>query len=171
MVENFAKCALFYFTPKRNSTILYPSRFLYRMCNQCRQNCCGIRYDFQCKKFYHDYCESAAYVKPDLVCFFNPAIYRPGFRGFDTWPRSVEAALLTGAPVVITAATEDECYLDLNRIKKITNDDIVILLPPIKNPYRSTRPERNFASDDVDSIMFKNNYLFAISKAQDLIEF
>lgn len=142
-----------------------------RMCKLCRQNCCGIRYDFQCKKFYHDYCESTAYVKPDFVCFFNPAIHRPGFRGFDTWPKTIEAALKTDVPVLITAATENECYLDLKRIKQITNDDFVILLPPLKNPYACTRPERNFASDDDDPVMFKNNFLFVVGKTQDLIEF
>ena len=66
--------------------------------------------------------------------------------------------------------TENECYLDLSRIKKITNDEIEILIPPLKNPYASTRPERNFASDDQDAIMFKNNYLFVIVKSQDLID-
>jgi len=140
------------------------------VCKACRQNCRGIRFDFQCKQFYHDYCGSTAFVKPDFVCFLNPALYRAGFRGFDTWPKTIEAALKTGSPILITSTTENECYLDLDRIKKFTNNEIEILIPPIKNPYASTRPERNFASDDEDPIMFKNNYLFVIAKTQDLID-
>lgn len=145
--------------------------FINRMCKMCRQDCCGIRFDFQCKKFYHDYCESSAYTKPDFVCFLNPALYRPGFRGFDTWHKTIVAALKTRVPILVTSTTENECYLDLKRIKKITNDDVEILVPPLKNPYASTRPERNFATDEEDAIMFRNNYLFVVEKTQDLIEF
>lgn len=149
----------------------YLIKLNFRVCKTCRQNCCGIRFDFQCKKFYHDYCESSAFVKPDFICFFNPALHRSGFCGFDTWPKTIVAALKTGSPILITATTENECYLDLNRIKRVTNNEIEILIPPLKNPYASRRPERNFASEDnEDPIMFKNNYLFVISKAQDLID-
>jgi mitochondrial splicing suppressor protein 51 len=141
------------------------------MCKICRQNCCGVRFDFHCKKFYHDYCESAVYAKPDLVCFFNPALHRPGFRGFDTWPQTIECALKTCAPILITSTTENENFLDLRRVEKLARNDIKIILPPMKNYYASTRPERNFASDDDVPIMFKNNYLFVVSKALDLIQF
>jgi splicing suppressor protein 51 len=141
------------------------------MCKACRLNCRGIRFDFQCKKFYHDYCESSSYTRPDLVCFLNPALHRPGYRGFDTWPKSVDAALKTSRPVLITALTESDCYLDLQRVKKLTNDEFEILLPPLKNPYSSTRPERNFSSDEDVPLTFKNNFMFAVSKIKDLIEF
>ncbi|KAG5670980.1 hypothetical protein PVAND_001207 [Polypedilum vanderplanki] len=142
-----------------------------RMCKTCRLNYRGIRFDFQCKKFYHDYCNSLSYTKPDIVCFLNPALYRPGYRGFDTWPRTIDAAIKTSSPVLITSLTENECYLDFERIKYLTNDEFEILLPPLKNPYASTRPERNFSTDEDVPLTFKNNFLFAISKIKDLIEF
>lgn len=141
------------------------------MCKTCRTNCCGIRFDFQCKKFYHDYCESKAYTRPDLICFLNAAVHRPGFQGFDTWEKTIEAAHRSSVPILVTTMSENDCYNDLDRFKKITNNDIDIYVPPIKNPYASTRPDRNFSSDDDVPIIFKNNYMFVVSKAQDLIEF
>lgn len=141
------------------------------MCRQCRQLCRGVRFDFQCKKFYHDYCTSKAFVKPDVVFFFNPALHRPGFRGFDTWPRTVKAALDTAVPILVTSATENESILDLQRIEKISGNDMKVVQAPKLNPYSSTRPERNFATDDVEPIMFKNQFYFIVQKPQDLIQF
>lgn len=141
-----------------------------RMCRICRQNCRGIRFDFQCKKFYHDYCSSSSYVKPNLVCFFNPALHRPGFRGFDTWPKTILAALDSSAPVLVTSLTKNESLLDLERIEKVASNDVNILQMPKLNPYASTRPERNFASDDNAPIMFKNQYLFIVRRPRDLID-
>lgn len=140
------------------------------MCRQCRQQCRGVRFDFQCKKFYHDYCLSKAFVKPDIVLFFNPALHRPGFRGFDTWPKTIKSALNTTAPVLVTAVTENESILDLQRIEKIAESDTVVAQPPKLNPYASTRPERNFATDDVEPIMFKNQFYFIVQQPRDLIE-
>lgn len=140
------------------------------MCRICRQNCKGIRFDFQCKKFYHDYCSSSSYVKPSLVCFFNPALHRPGFRGFDTWPKTIQAAIDTSAPILVTSMTENEAFLDLEMFEKVTGNDIHVLEMPRLNPYASTKPERNFASDDNVPIMFKNQFYFLIRKPRDLIE-
>lgn len=139
------------------------------MCRQCRQLCRGIRFDFQCKKFYHDYCLSKAFVKPDVVIFFNPALHRPGFRGFDTWPKTIQSALSTSAPVLVTSVTENESILDLQRIQKLVVNDVVTMSPKL-NPYSSTRPERNFATDDVEPIMFKNHFYFIVQQPRDLIE-
>lgn len=140
------------------------------MCKSCRLNCRGVRFDFECKKFYHDYCASSSYIKPDLVCFFNPALHRPGFRGFETWPKTLKCALATNAPVVVTSTTENENFLDLQRIENLSNTSLKVLLPPQKNPYASTRPVRTFTSDCNDvSIMFKNNYMFIVSDT-NLIE-
>jgi mitochondrial splicing suppressor protein 51 len=139
------------------------------MCKSCRQSCRGIRFDFQCKKFYHDYCSSSAYLKADLICFFNPSLHRPGFRGFETWPKTIKCATSSNAPIVVTSQTENESFLDLQKIESLTSD-VKILLPPQKNPFTSTRPERTFALDDDVSIMFKNNFLFVLSD-KNLIEF
>lgn len=140
------------------------------MCRICRQQCRGLRFDFQCKKFYHDYCASTSYTKPDLVCFFNPALHRPGFRGFDTWPKTIQAAVDTSAPVLVTSCTENESLLDLQTVEKVTASDIDILQMTRLNPFSSTRPERNFASDDTAPIMFKNQFYFVVRRPRDLIE-
>lgn len=143
------------------------------MCKTCRINCCGVHYDFQCKKFYHDYCESKYYTKPSFIVFFNAALHRPGYMDtFDTWPKTLSSALnASSCPILVTAVTENECYLDLQRIKKLTNDEIDILLPPIRNPYQSTRPERNFSSDEDAPLIFKNNFMFVVRRTPDLMEF
>jgi splicing suppressor protein 51 len=134
------------------------------MCKSCRLNCCGVRFDFQCKKFYHDYCSSASYIKPDLICFFNPALHRPGFRGFETWSKTIKSAISTTAPIIVTSTTENENFLDLQKIQKVCDNKITVLVPPQKNPYASTRPERNFVSDETSKIMFKNNFMFVVSE-------
>lgn len=140
------------------------------MCRICRQSCRGIRFDFQCKNFYHDYCQSSSYVKPDAVFFFNAALHRPAFRGFDTWPKSVKSAINSSAPVYVTSCTKQESSLDFLRTKEIALNDIVILQAPTKNPYASTQPERYFSPDDVEPITFKNLFYFTVRKIQDLIE-
>lgn len=133
------------------------------MCKSCRLNCCGVRFDFQCKKFYHDYCSSSSYIKPDLICFFNPGLHRPGFRGFETWTKTIKSAISSTAPIIVTSTTENENFLDLQKIQKVCENSINVLVPPQKNPYANTRPERNFVSDDDVSIMFKNNFMFVVS--------
>lgn len=140
------------------------------MCRSCRQNCRCVRFDFQCSKFYHDFCKSSSFIKPDLICMFNPAVHRPGFRGFDTWPKTIKAAIDTTTPIVVTASTESDIFMDLERIEKITSNEIEIIQMPELNPYASTRPERNIANDDEAPIMFRNQYFFIIRKPRDLIE-
>lgn len=139
------------------------------MCNDCRHNCRGIRFDFQCKMFYHDYCTSASFVKPDIIFFFNSALHRPGFRGFDTWPKTIKAVVNFSVPTVVTACTHREATLDLERIKKLSGSELKILQTEI-NPYSSTNPERNFTSDEIAPIMFRNQFYFIIQGPPNLIE-
>lgn len=129
------------------------------MCRSCRQQCRGIRFDFQCKKFYHDYCLSSSYTPPDMIYFFNPSFERPGFREFDTWPQTIKAAIQTTAPIVVTSTTQDESLSDLVRLEKLADYEIEIIQPPQVNAYASTRPDRNF-SPETDVISFKNKFLF-----------
>lgn len=140
------------------------------MCRTCRQLCRGVRFDFHCKKFYHDYCTSTSFVKPDLICFFNAGINKKtGFKGFDTWPKTIQSAFDTEVPVLVTSYTEHEIPLDLERINnQIGKDFIQVLHPPSKNPFSSSRPERNFTSDDVTPLIFKNNYFFVARKHQKM---
>lgn len=140
------------------------------MCRICRQNCRGIRFDFQCKKFYRDYCKSSAFVKPDAIFFFNAALHRPGFRGFETWPKTIQSAIDTSVPVFVTSCKHHESTLDFRRVREIVPNDILVLQTPTLNPYASTQPERYFSADDAEPITFKNQFYFIVRKVQDLIE-
>lgn len=139
------------------------------MCRLCRQQCRGIRFDFQNRKLYHEYCNGALYTRPDLICFFNPALHQPGFQDFDTWPKTIRSALDTRAPVLVTSCTENAALLDIARIEKLNENDVEILKLPKLNPFFSTQPERNFR-DDFEPITFKNHYFFIFQKVKDLIE-
>ena len=139
------------------------------MCRVCRQSCRGVRFDFQCKKFYHDYCKSSSYVKPDAVFFFNSALHRPGFRGFDTWPKTIQSAINTSAPIFVTSCTRNESNLEFKRVKEVAKD-ILELQTPSFNPYASTQPERCFYADDIEPITFKNQFYFIVQNVEDLIK-
>jgi splicing suppressor protein 51 len=137
------------------------------MCRLCRNNCRGVSFDFQYKKFYHDYCESQSYSKPDLICFFNAGLHHlSSFKDFDTWPKTIEAAFNENVPVIVTSSTEYELPLDLERILTIIDQqNISIIQKPTKNPYASMKPERNFINEDLAPFFFKNLYYFIYQKS------
>lgn len=133
------------------------------MCRTCRQSCRAVKFDFQCKKFYHDYCGSSNFTKPDLLCFYNPGLHRStGYNGFDSWPKTIKSATSQGVPIAVTAYTELEAPLDLDRIRKESTHDLTIVQEPTINPYASQRPERNFISDEIAPMIFKNYYYFVV---------
>lgn len=134
------------------------------MCRSCRHSCRGIRFDFKCKNFYHDYCKSSSYVKPDIIFFFNPDLHAAGFRGFDTWPKTVIAALDVSTPIAVTSCTEKDSFLDFEAVQKIAQSGIDILEAPKLNPYASTNPERNIANEEAP-IMFRNQFYFIVHQA------
>lgn len=152
-----------------------------RMCRTCRQNCRIVKFDFQCGILYHDYVNSTALTKPDLsnifihvpevitklylfsVCFFNPGLYRStGFNGLDTWPITIKKATSMNCPIVITSYTEVESPRDLERIQKESDRPLSIAQTPHINPFASQRPERNFISDEIAPMIFKNFYCFCV---------
>lgn len=50
-----------------------------------------------------------------------------------------------------------------NELSKDDKDfKLTIIQPSEKNKYASKRPERNFISDDVAPLIFKNDYLFIV---------
>lgn len=102
--------------------------------------------------------------------FFNAALHRPGFRGFDTWPKSILSAVNSSAPVFVTSCSRQESILEFKRVEEIAMNDIKVLQTPIHNPYASTQPERYFSPDDEEPITFKNQFYFIVRKVQDLIE-
>lgn len=96
-----------------------------------------------------------------IVCFFNPGLYRStGFNGQDTWPDTIQAAMSLGAPVLVTSYTEVEAPRDLERLQKAAGREFTVVKAPHINPFTSQRPERNFISDEVAPMIFKNFYCF-----------
>lgn len=133
-----------------------------RPCRKCRQDCRGVKFDFHSRTLYHDYARSKAFTRPDIICFFNPGLYRrTGAGGRDTWPETIRAAVDQNCPILVTAYTEYEMPLDLEAIIDVA-DHIKIVQMPTKNPFASIKPERNFLSEEMQSLIFKNYYYFVV---------
>lgn len=164
LVPTLVECRVVFVGPELNAENL-PLEILsrIRMCRTCRQNCRIVKFDFQCGKLYHDYANSSAFAKPDLVCFFNPGLYRTtGFNGLDTWPLTIKSATSMNCPVVVTSYTEVESPRDLDRIQKESDRPLTVVQSPHINPFASQRPERNFISDEVAPMIFKNFFCFSV---------
>lgn len=133
------------------------------MCRTCRLKCRVVKFDFQCRRFYHDYRRDSCYTRPDLICFFNPILNSVhGYAGHDTWPETLQAAASANCPIVVTSYTELDCPLDLIRLQKEARRPLQIVQPPRLNPYGSCRPDRNFISDEVTPLIFKNYHYFVV---------
>jgi mitochondrial splicing suppressor protein 51 len=135
------------------------------MCRHCRQKSPprAVKFDFQCQTFYHDFANSAAYTKPDLICFFNPGLHRhTGYSNYDTWPRTIKAATASKQPIIVTAYTKLEVPLDLERLDQESDRTLTIVQEPTLNRFASQRPERNFISDELSPMIFKNYYYFVV---------
>ena len=136
------------------------------MCKTCRQQCRGVTFDFHCLQFYHDYCDSMSYCKPNFICFFNAGLNsKANFKGFDTWPKTIEKALQQRTPILVTSSTEHEAPFDLLRMQEIAGNDLIIMQEPTTNPFTSKKPERNFGSDDLVPLTFKNNSYIVVQKS------
>lgn len=133
-----------------------------RPCRKCRQDCRAVKFDFHSRTLYHDYVKSKAYTRPDIVCFFNPGLYRKtAANGQDTWPPTIWAAVDQNCPILVTAYTEFEMPYDLDAIIDVA-DHIKFVQMPAKNPFASIKPERNFLSEEMQSLIFKNYYYFVV---------
>lgn len=138
------------------------------MCKSCRQQCRGVTFDFHCLQFYHDFCDSSSFCKPNLICFFNAGLNRKAsFKGFDTWPMTIIKAVEgdTPIPILVTSSSEHEAPLDLLRIQEICGEQLKVIQEPTRNPFMSKKPERNFMSDDQVPLTFKNFSYFVVRKA------
>lgn len=80
----------------------------------------------------------------------------------DTWPDTIESAVSLKCPIVVTSYTEVESPNDLERMQKDAKQELEIVQSPAANPYTSQRPERNFISDEIAPMIFKNYYCFII---------
>lgn len=146
--------------PSITQSLYKPSR----MCRMCRMKCRVVKFDFQCRRYYHDYCRDSSYSKPNLICFFNPVLHSTaGFGGFDTWSETIQATAAANCPIVVTSYTALDCPLDLVRFQKEAKRPLQIMAEPQLNPYGSKRPDRNFITDDVAPLIFKN-YHYCVLK-------
>ncbi|KAH8405256.1 hypothetical protein KR222_000676, partial [Zaprionus bogoriensis] len=133
-----------------------------RCCRLCRKAQRTVQYHFE-NRLYHDYCGTEGFLSPDLVCFFNPGLYRAtGYAQQDTWPDTIRAALSLKCPVVVTSYTKYEAPLDMSHFLSESNRHVNVVLPPTTNPFGSQKPERNFISDDDAPFMFKNYQCFVV---------
>ncbi|TMW50674.1 hypothetical protein DOY81_004242 [Sarcophaga bullata] len=133
-----------------------------KCCVACREAQRNIKYYFE-SYIYHEYCVSAKFLKPNLICFFNAGLYRStGYNMDDTWPDTILAASNLQVPIVVTAYTEYESPLDMTRFSEECQRKLRLVQPPSENPFASVKPERNFISDDEAPLMFKNYYCFVV---------
>lgn len=80
----------------------------------------------------------------------------------DTWPETIQSSVSLNCPIVVTSYTEIESPKDLERMEKDAKQELKIIQCPIANPYSSQRPERNFISDEIAPMIFKNYYCFIV---------
>ncbi|XP_061397543.1 uncharacterized protein LOC133333231 [Musca vetustissima] len=133
-----------------------------KCCKVCQKNQRTVKYFFEAN-IYHDYCRSKRFLNPNLICFFNAGLYRStGFNMEDTWPETINAAANLNVPIVVTAYTEYESPLDLERFLEEGGREMKMLEKPSENLFSSVKPERNFISDDEAPFMFKNYYSFVL---------
>lgn len=80
----------------------------------------------------------------------------------DTWPETITAASNLHVPIVVTAYTEYESPLDMQRFLDECQRAVKIIQKPAENPFASVKPERNFISDNEAPLMFKNFFFFVV---------
>lgn len=136
-----------------------------RPCRKCRKDCRAVKFEFHCKQIYNEYCSSSAYSKPDIICFFNPTFYHSKGSHYDKWSFTIRAAVEQQCPIVVTSYTEYESPLDFEVFMEDSKDveyNFEVLQTPARNPYGSRKPERNFVSEEVASMVFKNFWWFIV---------
>ena len=111
---------------------------------------------------------------PDIVCAFNCGFHEfaPGFSkgissGDDTWGASLTSLVRTpGVPLIFSSYTKTEALKDLECIKQACADqNLEFLIAAQKNPYRSSRPIRDFEFDN-DCDTFYNNQFYSLVRQE-----
>lgn len=85
--------------------------------------------------------------------------------GYDTWSETIKVASQSDCPLVVTSYTEFESPRDLDRFKHETANhakQMDLIYGPSLNQYASQRPERNFISDELVPLIFKNYFCFVL---------
>jgi len=134
-------------------------------CEPCRGAGKRFTCEFQPNTYYHQYCRSPQFRPPGVICAFNAGIYRTtGHERRDSWLDTIPYLVPdAGVPLILTAYTLLECPQDVARIQQEHKVDV--LLPPMKNPYRSTRPAQNFLNEHDSPLIYKNQYVACLTAA------
>ncbi|XP_043252939.1 uncharacterized protein LOC122397683 [Colletes gigas] len=132
-----------------------------KLCSVCKSSKRSVTVLFRQEWIYHELVRNEHVDEPDLICAFNPGLYRStGFAGEDTWPETIREFCKSSVPVVVTSYTADEIHWEITRIKSIS--DVDVLLEPRRNPFASVKPDRNFVSDDTNPLIYKNYYVTVV---------
>lgn len=135
----------------------------HEVCKQCTKRNKTIQFNFH-NDLYHTVCNNSNVSKPNLICVFNPGLYRmTGFSGQDTWSPSIKAMLGQNCYMLITAYTYKEILMDVDTLKSTEN--IYLEIEPTPNPFSSLKPSLNFVSDEDSPVIFKNHFYCVICKA------
>ncbi|CAK1547580.1 unnamed protein product [Leptosia nina] len=131
-----------------------------KLCDECRLSERRLLFNFIDKKTYQEYNKSEEFIYPDIVCAFNPSIERATIHnGKDHWPSTLTCMSKLTCPLLITAYTMNELIRDVSRIKALSNYNVIS--EPKLNAFASTRPDRNFITDDEMPLLFKN-YCYSV---------
>jgi len=132
-------------------------------CKKCRSTNRAVNFIFECRTYYHDYCNSRHFITPSIIGFFNPTFHHLRASKFDKWAPTVTAAMEQKCPIVVTSYTEYEAPLDLAFLEEQASSfDYEVVQAPAINPFGSKKPERNFVSDEVVPLIFKNFAYFVV---------
>ncbi|CAL7937308.1 unnamed protein product [Xylocopa violacea] len=129
-----------------------------KVCNACQAAGKTVRVSFKPETLYHEF---VSRDEPDLICAFNPGLYRKtGFAGRDTWFETIRVFCGKSVPVAVTSYTADEMLWEIARINSVAN--VEVLLEPRQNPYASIKPDRNFVTDNSNPLIYKNYHIVVI---------
>lgn len=132
----------------------------FKVCSRCSSTQKSITFKFE-TRLYH---ELTKVPKPDLVCVFNPGLYRiTGFNGQDTWKPTIASIFRKNCPVLTTSYTEKEIFMDVDRVKSVQN--VRLDREPTLNPFSSLKPNLNFVSEEESPVIFKNQFYCIMSQA------
>lgn len=138
--------------------LLYDDSSPFTSCEECEIWHRKMTMKFHVNSLYHDYVKGSSYLKPNLICSFNPGIYRStGFNKTDSWKATIEEILKQNVPVLITSYTQVEILKDIKRLEEAAK--LKFLQNPSANPFSSLKPFLSFVHDEVSPIIFKNQYI------------
>lgn len=141
--------------------VLSSDKLCSKLCSLCRKATKNVTFSFH-NKLYHNLDGYSNLRKPNLICMFNPGLYRvTGFDGNDSWTPTIQTMVIQQCPVLITAYTHKEILMDVRTIESLQK--IIILTKPQSNPFSSLKPSLNFVSDEDCPVIFKNSFYCIIN--------